>query len=202
MVLLWQLTESQVGGGVWFYPFVNILTSHMTDVFLNSHIEGCKSRIVVFQVMSFGVRTMGLQWSASTCTLETRWDTPPTCPLQWKHCVFSHSRLLATRQMHTPLWSGAISLWRSKPLHRLSLCKKNCVHWRIEDCFVQSLSSLLIVIHDDLIRTWRKCKACASNADDDRWQGLLITGVNVQHRYQDLLSVSLHQNTTSYIITY
>lgn len=148
MVLLWQLTESQVGGGVWFYPFVNILTSHMTDVFLNSHIEGFKSRIVVFQVMSFGVRTMGRQWSASTCTLETRWDTPPTCPLQWKHCVFSHSRLLATRQMHTPLWSGAISLWRSKPLHRLNLCKKNCVHWRIEDCFVQSLSSLLIVIHD------------------------------------------------------
>lgn len=138
MVLLWQLTESQVGGGVWFYPFVNILTSHMTDVFLNSHIEGCKSRIVVFQVMSFGVRTMGLQWSASIFTLETRWDTPPTCPLQWKHCVFSHSRLLATRQIHTPLWSGAISLWRSKPLHRLSLCKKNCVHWRIEDCFVQS----------------------------------------------------------------
>lgn len=79
-------------------------------------------RLFVFQVMFCGVRTTAHLWWGSTCTLGTRWDTPPTCHSPWKRYASSPS-LLTSRQTHIPPWSGAISLWRTKPRHKHSLCK-------------------------------------------------------------------------------
>lgn len=95
-------------------------------------------RLPGLQVTYCGVRTTDLLSSGSTCTLATRWDTPPTCRSPWKRCAFSPSPLPTSRQTHTPLWNGATSLWRSKRLLKRNLCKKvnnylgkSCKKWQV-----------------------------------------------------------------------
>lgn len=125
MVLLWRWTESQVGGGVCvcvcfvlMYWCVWVLGLWLCCPLA---IRLC---VPALQATSCGVRTTALPWWGSTCTLVTRWDTPPTCPSPWKRCAFSPSPLPTSRQTRTPRWNGATSLWRSKRPRKRNSCKK------------------------------------------------------------------------------